>query len=140
MFSTVISVEINVLSLGGRGEVSLQGGNILRGGSRGGTHYMYTPVSNIKLYQTLYNLYKLTYIVFSIAFSSVISFPVFPFVLIKFCLLTHNREYCIAVSSVCLSSVCLSRIIFICLDFWTLIIYKFLKLITSVRVTIQLNL
>ena len=50
--------------------------------------------------------------------------------------LTHNREYWFAVSS----SVCLSRIIFISLDFWTLIIYKFLKLITSVRVTIQLNL
>ena len=57
-------------------------------------------------------------------------------------LLTHNREYWNAVSSVCrLSSSSSSyRVIFISLDFWTLIIYKFLKLITSVRVTIQLNL
>ena len=57
--------------------------------------------------------------------------------------LTHNREYWER-SFICrLSVVCarrLYRIIFISLDFWTLIIYKFLKLITSVRVTIQLNL
>ena len=43
-------------------------------------------------------------------------------------LLTHNCEYWNAVSVVCR----LYRIIFISLDFWTLIMYNFLKLITSV--------
>ena len=47
-------------------------------------------------------------------------------------LLAHNREYWNAVSSVPNN--------FYQFGLWTLMIYKFLKLITSVRVTIQLNL
>ena len=47
--------------------------------------------------------------------------------------LTHNREYWNAVSVVCRRRRRLYRIIFISLDFWTLIIYKFRKLITSVK-------
>ena len=64
-------------------------------------------------------------------------FLFFFFLCVTVTLLTHNREYWNAVSVVCRR---LYRIIFISLDFWTLIMYKFLKLITSVRVTVQLNL